>query len=175
MIMTINDAKQLVAGFVSLDDGIVMDQLAAIEGVIRKYTNNNFQNRKVRFTAASTSEHVLNGVSPFLRVGDTVQISESAVNDGLYCITALDGVSITVDGSLFVVDHNLVTKVEYPADVVDCAVNLAKWKTEKADKIGIKSETLSRHSVTYEDSTTFYMGYPKALLSALDGYKKARF
>lgn len=175
MIMDVSKAKQLVAGYATLDDDTIGDQLVAIESVIRKYTNNNFQNRKIRFAAASTSEHVLNGVSPFFRVGDTVQISESAVNDGLYSITALGSASITVDGSLFAVDRNLVTKVEYPPDVVDCAVNLAKWKTEKADKVGIKSETLSRHSVTYEDSTTFFMGYPKALLSALDGYKKARF
>jgi len=42
------------------------------------------------------------------------------------------------------------------------------------DKVGIKSETISRHSVTYEDSATLYMGYPVGILNGLNLYKKAR-
>jgi hypothetical protein len=78
---------------------------------------------------------------------------------------------------MFTVDHNLVTKVEYPADVKLGVVNLLKWDFGNRDKVGIKSETISRHSVTYFDidSSNQVMGYPVSLLGFLESYKKARF
>jgi len=172
MICTIETAKALI-DFGDMSNEQITVLLSAIEHTIRTYTNNNFQNRNVRFVCSSV-ENILNGASPFLSVGDTVQISQSAVNDGTYTVVSTTDNFIYVDRHLHSVPKNLVTKVEYPADVVECALNMAKWKMTMADKIGIKSETLSRHSVTYEDSATFVLGYPKAVLSALDKYKKAR-
>ena len=45
------------------------------------------------------------------------------------------------------------------------------------DKVGIKSETLSRHSVTYydQDAGNQVMGYPASLMGFLSPYIKARF
>jgi len=107
-------------------------------------------------------------------VGDTVQISASGVNDGLYVVMAVYADRIELDKPLLTVDHNLVTKVQYPADVVQCAVDLFKWKQNMGEKVGVKSETLSRHSVTYEDSATLFMGYPVGILNGLNLHKKAR-
>jgi hypothetical protein len=42
------------------------------------------------------------------------------------------------------------------------------------EKVGIKSETISRHSVTYEDSGNLFMGYPVGILNGLTLHKKAR-
>ena len=79
---------------------------------------------------------------------------------------------------IFKSNLNRIPKVEYPPDVVQCAVDMFKWKLEFGDKVGIKSEseTVSRHSesVTYEDSASLYMGYPKGILSALSLHVKAR-
>ena len=69
----------------------------------------------------------------------------------------------------------LVTKIVYPPDVIDCAINLMEWEIKYRGKVGIKSETLSRHSVTYEDSSQMFNGYPVGILNALNIYKKARF
>ena len=71
----------------------------------------------------------------------------------------------------------LVTKVEYPMDVKMGALNMLKWDLENRDKIGIQSETLSRHSVTYfnMDGNNSSMGFPKSLLGFLVPYRKARF
>ena len=87
------------------------------------------------------------------------------------------GNSITVDRDLFSIDHNLVTKVEYPADVQEGVINLLQWEIENRQKVGIKQETLSRHSVTYfdQDANNQVMGYPVALLGFLAPYIKARF
>ena len=159
MILSVEELMELPE-FKNKDADILKKKLDALEIIVRKYTNNNFQNRNIRFLADSVGT-ILNGSSPFLKVGDTIQISESSV----------------VDRNLFTVDHNLVTKVEYPIDVQMGVINLMKWESTKRDKVGIKSETLSRHSVTYydQDANNQVMGYPVTLLGFLEPYKKARF
>ena len=71
----------------------------------------------------------------------------------------------------------LVTKVVYPIDVKLGVVNMIKWDINNRDKVGVQSETLSRHSVTYfnMDGDNSLMGYPKSLLGFLKPYIKARF
>lgn len=67
--------------------------------------------------------------------------------------------------------------VMYPADVKLGVANLFKWDEERRDKVGVASETISRHSVTYADASgeNTCMGYPKALMGFLKPYMKARF
>ena len=66
---------------------------------------------------------------------------------------------------------------EYPADIKMGVVNMLKWELENRDKVGIASETISRHSVTYFDMNgdNSTMGFPKALLGFLKPYMRARF
>ena len=157
-----------------------MSEFRGVDSNTRAYTNNNFQNRAVRFEARSEGSKLIAddlAVLPFLKEGDTVEISQSTVNNGLYTIKSIMGNSITVDRDLFSIDHNLVTKVEYPADVQEGVINLLQWEIENRQKVGIKQETLSRHSVTYfdQDANNQVMGYPVALLGFLAPYIKARF
>ena len=172
MIMTIAELKMHVdCGTATVDQ--ITAKLEAIEAVIRAYTNNNFQQREIRFVGQS-EQNKLYGSPRFFAVGDTVQISESGVNDGLYIVSAVNDDHIELDKPLFDVELNLVTKIKYPADVIQCAVDLYKWKQNMGEKVGIKSETISRHSVTYEDSATLFMGYPVGILNGLNLHKKAR-
>lgn len=66
---------------------------------------------------------------------------------------------------------------EYPMDVKMGVVNLMKWELNNRDKVGVASETISRHSVTYfnMDAGNNVMGFPVSLLGFLKPYKKARF
>lgn len=66
---------------------------------------------------------------------------------------------------------------EYPMDVKMGVVNLMKWELNNREKVGVQSETISRHSVTYYnvDGDNTAMGYPQNLLGFLEPYKKARF
>lgn len=152
-------------------------KLNAIEDLVRAYTNNNFQNRMKRFFATS-SDLVLCDWCELLKVGDTVQISES-INNGLYIITNIDRVNktTTLDADLIDSGHNLVTKVEYPDAIVEGVINLMIWEVQNRQKVGVQSETLSRHSVTYfaQDANNQVMGYPVSLLGFLKPYIKARF
>lgn len=175
MIISVDEVISLPE-FQGMDKNIIQKKLDALEILIRKYTNNNFQNKNIRFLTDSVGT-ILNGSSIFLKVGDTIQISESRVNDGLYVVKEVSENSIVVDKPLFTVSHNLVTKVEYPLDIQQGIINLMKWEQTNRDKVGIKSETLSRHSVTYydQDKNNQVMGYPVSLLGFLDSYMKARF
>lgn len=172
MILSVTDLKNQINCGNATDEQITI-KLEAIEAVIRAYTNNNFQQRGVRFAGQSSGMRVY-GVPQFFKIGDTVQISSSQVNDGLYQVTEVGEDFVQVDKFLLSSAFNLVTKVKYPADVIQCAVDLYQWKLNMGEKVGIKSETISRHSVTYEDSATLFMGYPVGILNGLNLYKKAR-
>ena len=173
MIISVADLKKQINCGTAADEQIAI-KLEAIEAVIRAYTNNNFQLRGVRFTGNSDGLNVYGTPTHIFGVGDTIQISASLVNDGLYQVTHVQPTFLQVDKPLKTCEKNLVTKVNYPADVVQCAVDLYKWKQMMGDKVGIKSETISRHSVTYEDSATLFMGYPVCILNGLNLHKKAR-
>lgn len=73
--------------------------------------------------------------------------------------------------------RHLTAEGEYPMDVKMGAVNLLKWDMNNRDKVGIASETISRHSVTYIDQTAAntLMGYPASLMGFLKPYMRARF
>lgn len=173
MIINVDELRKEL-GNVSLSDSSLERKMKAIEKAIRSYTNNNFQNRSVRFYAPSKDDKLL-VYSPYLSVGDTLQITQS-INDGLYRITEISD-CIRCGDTLYPCDKNLVTKVEYPEDVIEGCVNLLKWDIENRDKVGVQSETISRHSVTYfnQDASNTLMGYPVALLGFLKPYIKARF
>ena len=175
MIISVERIKQLVTLDGWTDEKIKM-KLDAIEQTIRAYTNNNFQIRGFR-VQADIAEGVFysDSLPPFI-VGDTVQVSESQKNNGLFTITEVYDASFAVSEDTHDESDVLVTKVEYPADVLACAVNLMEWEVTMRGKVGIQSETLSRHSVTYADASgaNQVMGYPASLLGCLKAYRKAR-
>lgn len=173
MIISIDKIKEM-SKFADFGADELQREMAAIEQAIRSYTNNNFQDQGKRIKCASAGG-VLEGVCPYFRVGDTVEISKSQ-NAGLYVITAIEGTT-TLDRELYAEASNLVTKIEYPADVVAGALGLLDWKLTKSDKIGVQSESISRHSVTYTnlDGTNSKMGYPISLFGFLAPYRKVRF
>ena len=175
MIISVKELMEMPE-FNGQSEKTLQRKLNAIEDLVRAYTNNNFQNRKIRFEAPSSS--ILQGWNKLLKVGDTVQITQSD-NEGLYVITAIDRVNrtVTLDSDLIETNYNLITKVEYPDAVVDGVINMMIWEVQNRSKVGIQSETLSRHSVTYfeQDAENQLMGYPITLLGFLKPYIKARF
>ncbi len=159
------------------EDQALEARLSALELLIRSYTHNNFQQRGVRRMADIVGDVIImDALQPF-KVGDTVQVTESDFNEGLYTVTEAFESTITVGGLQYDEDDVLVTRVVYPMDVKMGVVNLMKWEMERRDKVGIASETISRHAVTYESMTddNSIMGYPKSLMGFLKPYMRARF
>ena len=175
MIISVEKAKTLM-DFKGWTDAKIEMKLKAVEQTIRSYTNNNFQDRGFRVVAdIRGSVFVSESLTPF-DVDDTIQVSQSKYNDGLYVITSTSDTTFEVSGSCNDENDVLVTKIKYPDDVIDCALNLLEWEVNNRAKVGIQSETLSRHSVTYfnQDGANNIMGYPASLLGCLKAYRKAR-
>ena len=175
MIISVDEVKKLIDIPAKWTDEKLSMKLKAIEQVIRKYTNNNFQVVAYRKTADIIGGLFVVEPEALFVVGDTVQVSESKLNEGLYTVTVVSDESISVEEKVVDEKAVLVTKVTYPSDVVDCALNLLEWEIKNRQKVGVKSETLSRHSVTYEDSASMFHGYPKGILNAVKLHKKVRF
>lgn len=176
MIMSVEELKLYISTGETPDE-VLEAKLQALELMIRSYTNNNFQKRAYRRTADIVGGlFVVEALTPF-KVGDTIQVTESRFSEGLYTVKDADDSTFTVNEDVIDEADVLVTKVEYPADVKLGVANLMKWDLEKRDKVGIQSETISRHSVTYfsMDGDNSSMGFPKSLMGFLKPYKKARF
>lgn len=178
MIITVAELRRYVN--TDVEDQVLAAMLQALELSIRKYTNNNFQLRPFRTIATATADGnklITSGEIRF-SAGDTLEISESDLMQGcLVTVESVDGGTITVNEPLYDESSVVITKVKYPDDVKYGVVNMVKWDLQNRDKIGVQSETISRHSVTYFnlDGSNSTIGYPKALVGFLNSYKKARF
>jgi hypothetical protein len=178
MILTVSELKQYIT--TEETDQVLEAKLQALELLIRAYTNNNFQIRAFRAVAVAVAQGnklLFNSPVPF-KEGDTLQITESDfMQDELVTVTAIGDSSITVSGELSDESGVVVTKVKYPMDVKMGIVNLMKWELDNREKVGVASESISRHTVEYVDQTgdNTVMGYPVALMGFLKPYRKARF
>ena len=180
MLIKIEELKKM-DDFKQIDDRELERKINSIEVAIREHTHNNFQVREARCKGASFSKSII-GWSPYFKIGDTVEISQS-VNKGLYIITEISENNFILDKELFEVNGNLVTKVVYPDDIVEGAIALLKWDVapnSPKHKIGISSEsnTLSRHSKSKSyksyDKTNTIKGYPAELFGFCTPYMKMR-
>jgi len=177
MIISVEELKQYIT--TDKTDQVLEDMLQALELTIRSYTNNRFHQMPSVMVEADVVGGVFAATSVPFAVGDTVQVSygKKAMDCGLYTIKEITGNTFTVNEGFPDIPGVKVCKVKYPADVKMGVVNMLKWDLENRGKVGIQSETISRHSVTYfnMDGDNSSMGYPKALLGFLKPYKKARF
>lgn len=178
MIMTVDELRQYVD--TDKSDQVLEAMLQALELSVRAYTNNNFMARAFRVIAdvqGDKNRLIVHGYAPFT-VGDTLQITDAEyMQDALVTVKAIRDNEIEVNEPLFSDPAVVLTKVVYPADVKMGVANLCKWELERRDKVGVSSETISRHSVTYFDMSgdNAVMGFPKALTGFLQPYMKARF
>lgn len=177
MIMSVEEFRTFCK--TDIEDAVLEAKLQALELLVRKHTNNNFQDRNRRMRCDVSSKSGLMRASSLFKVGDTVQLSESAYNSGLYTIQSIDFDNGCMGLKEALTDESgvLVTKVYYPTDIRMGVVNMLRWDIDNRDKVGIQSETISRHSVTYfnMDGDNSSIGYPKSLVGFLNPYMKARF
>ena len=174
MIMSIKEIENYI-DIDDYEDEVIEQKLEAIEQMIRSYTNNNFQSRTFR-AIGNIQNGIISISTRYFKAGDTVEISRSCFNTGLYTVEEIGDGFMKLNGSLYDENKVQVTKILYPADIKNGAINLLKWELENRDKVGIKSETISRHSVTYYDMDSNNLnGYPSSLLGFMTPYRKARF
>lgn len=177
MIVKIEDLKK-EKEFSKIDDDTLKRKLKAIEKSIRNHTNNKFINPKIRAIGKIENNTIISSLTEFLELGDNIELTH-CLNNGPYTIKNIDGNIISVEEETKLLNANrmVVTKIIYPEDIQEGVINLLKWDIRLRNKVGIKSETISRHSITYfdMDKSNSLKGYPASLLGFLDDYIKARF
>lgn len=176
MLISAGDLKSRYIKFSGFEDDLITRKLSVIESAIRKHTNNNFQNRLIRFSA-SVEDGVIKGGSPYLKSLDTIEISDG-VNKGLYTVIGFDNGIETIE-PLYDYPEQLITKIEYPIDVIEGAIDILDWELIKQGKehSNIASESISRHNVSYVQRTkdNTINGYPIELFNFCEEYMRARF
>lgn len=175
MIISLEDAQKI-------DKNATQEYCDGLETMVRASTNNNFQNVRFRCSGLVFSDdeiRVSKGRLDIFKVGDTIEINDSHFNDGLYTVLEASGDVLKIDGEFIaeVSTKAILTKISYPSDVLAGIKKLIQYDSKMAGKIGVKSESISRHSVTYYDVTASESqeGYPATLLGFLKKYKKLRW
>ena len=186
MIITVDKFREFVQ--TDKSDEQIKAMLSALEFHIRKITNNNFQKRNRR-SVGTINNGYLTVESPVFNAGETVEITESEYNNGLYVIDLIDDDgNITLDSDDLINEADvLVTKIYYPVDVQMGVIEMLQWKLKNelqnsgdTSQSPVSSENLSRHSVSYQTDSSEYdidskFGVPKKYVSFLQAYEKARF
>lgn len=179
MLMTLTEVREYLT--TKDNDTVLAAKMSALETIIRSYTNNRFHAKPmVRIEAFIRGGVFLSDALIPFAVGDTIQVTkgDKAEDLGLYTVKEItDDTTFTVNEPIADIDDVNVTLVAYDMNIKMGAVNLLRWEAVNRDKVGIQSETISRHSVTYADATgeNALMGYPKAMLGFLKPYVRARF
>lgn len=143
-----------------------------LEDFIRQYTNNNFTVKNITYNTPVV-DGKLEAQSSLINEDDCVLISNSLYNDGVYIVDGIDG---TLDRELYDEPMVKVTLVRYPNAIKMGVIELLKYNVRMADKVGISSESISRHSVSYSGvGADSIGGYPASMMAFLKPYMKARF
>lgn len=175
MIMSVEEFRQHVN--TDAPDNVLETRLRAVERFIHKHTNNTFTVKGMaRIADVVGGLFTTEARNPY-EVGDTLHISGSDKNDGLYTVKEANEFTFTVNEKTSDEIDVFVKQVRYPDDVKMGAVELMKYDLESREKADIQSETISRHSITRRvpDASNTVKGYPQHLMGFLDGYMKARF
>ena len=162
----------------SEDTESLTEKINAIEWAIRGYTNNEFQDKRLRFKAKITNG-ILYPKPSYIKVGDTITITQG-LNHGFYTVDTICDEHFTVENYVIDEEESLVTKVYYPPDVISVAFDLMEWQIKHSEKViaGVSSEQISRYSVSYGNmdfDNTNINGYPSPMMKRLKPYMKAKF
>ena len=174
MIMTVEELRRHMD--TEEDDQTLEDKLRGLELLIRGHTHNHFTikhtGRLADIVGGTFDLDEPAGFEP----GDTVLVS-GVRNKGLFTIAQTTGTTFTVNEKTYDEIDAYVVKVEYPMDVKMGVVELMKWKADAGEKVGVQSESISRHSVTYSDRTAAntVKGFPAELMGFLQHYMQAQF
>lgn len=179
MIISIELLRELYSdkNFSEFSDKRLEWKLKAIESAIRRITHNKFLNRAYKYSGIVKDGKLYLEGQHFLNIDDTVYMTDSHMTDGLFVVKSIDDGVITFDTPLFSTLATVI-KVEYPPDIIDGAVELLDWSCNysMADKQGIASESISRHSVSYvqRNESNMKEGYPVEKLNFLKKYTEWR-
>lgn len=181
MLISIDELKTVYTDmdFSKYSDERLKRKLEAIESAIVEYTGNKFYDKESKTEVGNVGGQLVGNFTRY-KVGDKVEVYNSKFNDGIYYVAQKNSdTEITLNATLK--DEEKLFKLirfSYPLDVIEGCINLLNYDLNMRDnnKVGISSETISRHSVSYvnRNNTNTMIGYPIELVSFLTPYMEWR-
>lgn len=173
MLITANKVKER-SKFSSYDLVEIERRLKQIEYAIHSYTHNDFLSKKIRFYA-NIENNIILANNSYIKANDTLLIKNEYIRN-IFDVKKIAPNGIELNSDFEDEVDNLIIKIIYPVDVIEGALDVLEWDFKMRSKVGIKSETLSRHSLTYydNDASNSVNGYPISLFGFLKPYRKAR-
>jgi hypothetical protein len=189
MILTTAECKTLLNITNTAKDTMIAALLPIVEDNIRKYCRNDFlHNYKNRYNdefylCASTiafvasSKTITDSGSGLLTAGfisgQTVHITGSKYNDGVYYVTTAVAGTLTLDSAETLVEETAgnavtITLVTYPKSLKIIASQMVNHRLLNQTP-GVKSESIDDYSISYDDISG---GYPPQILALLNNYRQ---
>ena len=198
MIASKTEIKALLEMTSTSQDDLINRLIPVIESDIREYCNNGFrdenvymQSSDISFTRNSTSADTITYdgtgkgfVDMNFKAGQTIQVQGSYNNDGHHEVESVSSTTLTMytttsrpyfqemvteDEALYIV----INKVKYPDALKFVVSQMTNYKLSNHD-YSIKSETVSRYSVTY-NTLDMGSGYPKEVMAGLNRWRRPVF
>jgi len=188
-IITTNEVKTLLQITATATDSLIDTLIPVVTSDVHEYTNNYFQNYKTKIESGTfvfdASLKTLTSDYDFAEdygyaTGQDVIISGSLKNNGIHTISSVsDNVITFVATSISTIadeDSNArttIVKMEYPEALKLVVARMINYYLQE-NKDNVKSESISRYSVTYANDS-MVNGYPKSIISGLNRWKRVTF
>ena len=175
MIMSVKEFKTFVE--TDMAEPLIEAKLQSLELLIRKYTNNNFQNRLYRRTADIIGgSFYVTAVS--FKTGDTIQVSTTqlsnglkvpCLNEGLFTIDKVDNNSFSVKEDVVDESNVLCTKIATMSE--EEAKKILRLKPVDFDYIEAYGGEKNQHGLIAEDT----LGIIPSCVTVPEGYSEKEF
>lgn len=180
MITTRANIKTLLQISDTTYDDLIDLELPIIQDDILTFLKNKFKAADISIladTISFTGNTILDSGNGFVTAGfiaGDIVVQDSKLNDGFYTLTNVAAGILTVSESLKTeaADNVIrITQVLYPKGLELIAANMLKHNMSA--KHGIKSESISRYSVSYaNDVSSLINGYPDQITRPLLKWRK---
>lgn len=179
MIMTIEEVKTLLRIEDNSFDSFINMKLEILEEAITNYTNNYFVNTNtvihdcLSFVDNKIISKNYKFTDYYYMINSNVRVTGSIMNDGVYKITGISEKELILDKT-FITENNDLLKtiaiVQYPKVLKEIVAEMIDYDLN--NNKNIKSETISRHSITYKDLNSLY---PAEIVGKLSKFSRATF
>lgn len=180
MITTRTNVKTLLKIDSTTYDDLIDSLLPMIQDDILSFLKNKFILKDVEIwtnTISFTGNTILDSASGFVTAGfvaGNIVVQDSKKNDGFYTLTTVAAGILTISETLLTetADNNIkINQVKYPKGLELIFANMIGFALN--NKHGVKSESISRYSVTYaNDTQSLINGYPDTITRPLLKWRK---
>lgn len=179
MIATITEIKTLLQITDTDSDALITELIPLIQEDILVFLKNKFIIRDIEYKSKYISfsgNTITDSQSSFVTSGfvdGNIVIQDSKLNNGFYTVTNVTAGALTVSEDLIIesAENDIkINQVMFPKALKMVMSNMIGFSL--AVKHGVKSESISRYSVTYaNDGQNLINGYPDTIVKSLTKWR----